>query len=60
MPLETFHVYCRIRSAQHFFVLMARSAADARQLAEADGHDVFKVRRAPRPAGNGAPIHRRF
>lgn len=47
MGRETFHVYCRVGRGQHYIVLMARDHADAKARAEANGHVVIKVRRAP-------------
>lgn len=44
---DTFHVWVRVRATSHRIVLMATSPEDARRRAEAEGHDVVKVRRAP-------------
>ena len=58
---ETFHIFCRIRTdGQIRIVRMAESSEAARREAEADGFNVIKIRRAPRPAGMGAPTQRKY
>lgn len=51
---QTFHVFCTGPSGgQYRFTKMAHSHDEARRLAEADGHVVAKVRRAPVPPRGG-------
>jgi hypothetical protein len=50
---QTFHVYVRAGKGQYYFTRMAVDSDAARREAEADGHSVVKVRRAPTPARGG-------
>jgi hypothetical protein len=62
-PKETFHVHMKRGRATHRITVMAVDKAAAARIdpeIAADGWVVDKVRRAPAPAGMGAPTSRRF